>query len=135
MKLYRGIKSNTFSLRTQKEEHSFKSRWRHILEERERGNFAYLEHLDVAITELHKGNRFSHQNFTDRREIAERYAKNEQGILIEIDVPMADILEYFDLEFQNYPKRRECFEIVYSISGNTLTDKQYDWKLNLTSFQ
>lgn len=135
MKLYRGIKTNSFRLRTPEEERGFQEKWRKILELREKGKFEYPEHFNKEVIELHDQARLSYQHFTDNREIAERYAKNEEGILIEITVPIAEVLEYFTLEFQNYSKRKEQFEITYTVSSDILADKQEEWQLKLTSFR
>lgn len=127
MKLYRGIKSNEITFRAPEEEQQYREKWLEILKKREKQEYSYPEELNKDIIELQKLNKLSYQHFTDHKEIAEYYVKKENGSLIEIDVPLEEIIEHFTLEFQNYSKRRERFEIVYIISSKVLLENKDKW--------
>jgi len=128
MKLYRGIKGSEYSEISIIDENYFAD-WEKVLKYRKDGIFEYPEELNGEIIELHKLERLHFQHFTDNKVIAERYANENNGILITIDVSTKDILKCFTLEVQNYSKRREKFEIVYVIKGIDLAKNKEKWKL------
>ncbi len=131
MKLYRGIASKEFIEHADELDQRMHDGWRTILTVRENGIFSYPEELNDTVIELSKLQVYARQYFTDMKEIAERYAQSEGGSVIEIDVPLNDIEKYFLLEFQNYAKRREQFEIVYQVRGDVLAEHKGEWKLKV----
>lgn len=131
MKLYRGISSKEFIEHAGELDQRMHDGWRKILTMRESGIFSYPEELNDTIIELSKLQVYARQYFTDMKDIAERYAQSEGGSVIEIDVPLDDIEKYFLLEFQNYAKRREQFEIVYQVRGDVLFEYKDEWKLKV----
>ncbi|MGE4133327.1 MAG: hypothetical protein AB7F86_16915 [Bdellovibrionales bacterium] len=60
------------------------------------------------------------------------YARKVGGLLVEISVPMADVLKHFDIEFQNFGRRKKQFEIVYCVKGSILAKYGKKWKLKTT---
>lgn len=129
MKLYRGIKSSEFKHFTDDTATELEQTWSSILKLRSQGKLEYPKHLDPEISRAEKLIRLQRQNFTDRREIALDYAKTYGGALIEIDVPLADILKYFRIEFQNFGKRKSRFEVVYVVDAKPLKKFKRKWKL------
>lgn len=131
LKLYRGLSSDEFHLATEDVFKGNKNAWASILENRASGDFGYPASLDQSITRLHKNLRLEYQYFTDARQIAEGYARKVGGILVELNVPLTDVLEYFDVEFQNFSRRKKKFEIVYCVKGSILAKKGRRWKLKI----
>lgn len=131
MKLYRGITSKEYLEHTSEMENRFKEGWRKILERRVQGDLSYPEELNDIVLELNKTQPLTRQHFTDNKTITENYIRSEDGLLIEIDVPLEDILNYFVIEFQNYSKRRDQFEITYLVQGKVLFEKKNKWKMKI----
>jgi len=129
MKLYRGIKSSEYKGFDSVIEKDFKSNLRKILERRKLDFVSYPEELDEVILKLKEVMRLVYQNFTDNKQIAFNYAKNEKGLLIEIDLSVEEVLKYFSIEFQNFSKRRKSFEIVYTVKGSDLEKNIKKWNL------
>ena len=117
MKLYRGLKTKEYIDRGVDIERQFKAGWVKILEYREAGDLSYPEDLNDTIVQLFKLQPLTRQYFTDNKLAAASYAKKEKGILLELTLPINDILRYFIIEFQNYSKRKESFEISYIVRG------------------
>lgn len=133
MKLYRGIKNSEFKHFTDDTAAELERNWSSILKLRSQGNFHFPKHLDSEISRSEKLVRLQRQNFTDRKTVALAYAKSNGGALIEIDVPVSDILKYFRLEFQNFGKRKTCFEVVYVVDSKPLNKFRRKWKLRALS--
>lgn len=134
MKLYRGIKSQDFSMFTPEDSKRLKSTWKAILQSREAGDFSYPEDLNLEILDAADLVRLQRQHFSDNREIARTYAKENGGMLIEIDVPLSEILKNFTIEFQKFAQRKKNFEIVYVIDAEKLFPMAKKWKLKTQSF-
>ena len=132
MKLYRGITSKEYLEHTEEIENRFKDGWRQILEYRNRGNLSYPEELNDVVIELYKTQSLTRQYFTDNKAITEQYIKTEGGLVIEIDVPINEILNHFVIEFQNYSKRRDRFEVTYLVHGKTLFENKDSWKMQIS---
>jgi|GEM_PF-1610611 len=135
MKLYRGIKASEFSLLTPAIAKTLESTWKQILRERSRGNLRYPERHNEKILEAAKLGRLQRQHFTDNREIALAYAKANGGMLVEIDVPVAQVLKNFTLEFQNFSQRKKNFEVVYVVDSSSLSKNSRRWKLKTHSLR
>lgn len=131
IKLYRGLKTDNFIHRGEQIEESFNNGWRKLLEYRSQGDLSYPEELNDLVIEMNKLQQYTRQYFTDRLELAENYAKTEKGILISITVPIEDILNLFIIEFQNYSKRKDQFDVVYIAKGSDLFKKQKEWDLKI----
>lgn len=131
MKLYRGLSAKEFGLASEKMLLENKKVWKSILVNREQGNFRYPNNLDQPIALLQKNLRLEYQHFTDSKLIAEGYARKVDGILIELNVSIEDILRYFDLELQNFARRKKKFEIVYRVKGSVLSKKREKWHLKI----
>lgn len=129
LKLYRGLSSDEFRLATDKLFAQNKKAWSSIIDRRAKNEFKYPQELDRSITALHKNLRLEYQYFTDSRPIAEGYARKVGGLLVELSVPLKDILKYFDIEFQNFGRRKKQFEIVYCVKGSVLAKHGKRWKL------
>ncbi|WP_413289223.1 hypothetical protein [Bdellovibrio sp. HCB337] len=129
LKLYRGLSSDEFSLATDGVFAQNKQAWATILERRVKSDFKYPQELDRSIISLHKNLRLEYQYFTDTKSIAEGYARKVGGLLVELSVPLKDVLEYFDIEFQNFSRRKRQFEIVYCVKGSILAKHNKRWKL------
>lgn len=129
MKLYRGLKTDYLPFNSGE----LTSKWKKVLAVREKSK-KYPEKLNSTILELKKLERGQRQFFTDNKEIATRYAKQEKGTLLTIDVPINEIIKNFHIEFQNYAKRRKRFELVYAVEGSTLDKNSKKWKLKVTKF-
>lgn len=132
MKLYRGITSKEYLEHTEETENRFRDGWRKILEYREAGDLSYPEELNDVVLELYKTQFLTRQCFTDNKAITEKYIRSEGGLIIEIDVPIGDILDYFVVEFQNYSKRRDQFEVTYLVHGAVLLENKNRWKMQIT---
>lgn len=132
MKLYRGITSKEYLEHTEEIENRFKDGWRRILEYREGGDLSYPEELNDVIIELYKTQSLTRQYFTDNKAITEQYIKTEGGLVIEIDVPIDEILSHFVIEFQNYSKRRDRFEVTYLVHGKVFLDNKDRWKMRIS---
>lgn len=133
IKLYRGLQANDFTLVDQEMIAWQNEAWRKILAHRDKTS-EYPEHLNNLIIQLHKETRLNRQVFTESRSTAKRYiAGKDGGILIELSVPINDILQYFELEIQNYSKRRQCFEVVYTIRSSVLAEFMQAWHCRITS--
>jgi len=133
MKLYRGIKSSEYIEHSEAIEKTFKDGWKEILKRRETGDFAYPEDLNDTIVELFKKQPFLRQYFTDNKVVANQYVKDESGLIIEVDVPIEDILNNFIIEFQNYSKRKEKFEVTYLVHSGVLFENKVKWGLKVSS--
>ena len=131
MKLYRGITSKEYIEHTEEIENQFKSGWKKILDYR-KDNLSYPEGLNDVIIELSKLESLTRHYFTDNKEITEQYIKSSGGVLIEIDVPVEDILNHFIVEFQNYTKRRTRFEVTYLVHSKTLLENKDKWKMKVS---
>ena len=131
MKLYRGITSEEYLEHAAEVEGRFKNGWRKILEYRDKGDLSYPEELNDVVIELYKIQPLTRQYFTDNKAITEKYIKSEGGLVVEIDVPIEDILNNFIVEFQNYPKRRDRFEVTYLVHGKVLFDNKDRWKMQV----
>lgn len=132
MKLYRGLKNDVFELLTPEVKHSIDAMWFKILTRRSAGDFFYPNDLNDDVIELSKLARFSQQHFTDQRGIAVAYAKQENGVVVEIDVPEIEVIRHFRIEFQNFGKRKTNFEVVYVVSGELLYKNSNEWKIKVT---
>jgi hypothetical protein len=115
VKLYRGIKAKEFSHFTPEDSDHLRSTWEAVLTERARGDFNFPDDLNDDLLEASKLVRLQRQHFTDNKKIAFSYAKENDGVLIEIDVSVPDVLDHFTIEFQKFAQRRQSFEIVYVI--------------------
>jgi hypothetical protein len=131
LKLYRGLSATEFQAASKKLFAENRKTWRSILEHRVRGDFNFPKELDKAITVLHTKLRFEHQYFTDSKSIAEGYAKKVSGIVVEVSVPLNEVIKYFDIEFQNFGRRKKCFEIVYGVKGSILAKFAKSWGLRV----
>lgn len=131
LKLYRGLSSDEFNLATDDVFKENKKVWSSILEHRLIGDFDYPNHLDRSITTLHKNLRLEFQYFTDSKAIAEGYAKKVGGLLVELVVPIQDVIKHFDIEFQNFGRRKKQFEIVYCVKGSTLAKNGKRWRMKI----
>jgi hypothetical protein len=131
LKLYRGLSSDEFNLATADVFKENKKVWSSILENRLNGDFDYPHELDRPITTLHKNLRLEYQYFTDSKVIAEGYARKVGGLLVELSVPLRDVLKHFDIEFQNFGRRKKQFEIVYCVKGSTLAKYGKRWRLKV----
>lgn len=129
LKLYRGLSSSEFNIATDKVLKKNKKTWSLILKERAKGNFDYPENLNKNIVNLHTDLRLEYQYFTDSKTIATAYASKVSGTLIEISVSIKDLLQHFDIEFQNFGRRKKRFEIVYCVKGSLLAKYSKRWKL------
>jgi len=132
MKLYRGLQSKEYVEHTKEFESKFRLDWEYILQRREVGDFSYPEDLNSLIVGLYKSQPLTRQYFTDDKIIAERYLK-EGGVMIELDVPISDILDNFIIEFQNYSKRREKFEVTYLTHSKVILENKDKWDLKVIS--
>ena len=94
-----------------------KKLWRSILAKWLLGSIGYPLEMDRDLKRLQKNLRLERPYFADSRDMAEGYAKKVKGILMEISVPLKDVLNHFDLEFQNFTQRKFRFEIVYCVRG------------------
>lgn len=135
MKLYRGIKASEFSLFTPEAARELKSTWKEILNDRARGNFRYPARSNEKILQAARLVRLQRQHFTDNKAIALAYAKANGGMLVEIDVPVAQILEKFTIEFQNFSQRKKKFEVVYVVDSSSLAKHSRRWKLKTRSLR
>lgn len=131
MKLYRGIRSDEFEILSSKAWKDSRKIWSEILRLRERGNFRYPKDKEEKIRELARIARLERQHFTDDRKIAERYAKAHEGIVVQLDVPVEDLVKYFRLEFQNFSSRRKKFEIVFVVEATVIARRAKAWKLRV----
>jgi hypothetical protein len=131
MKLYRGLKGRDVQLYSPAVQRNVWDSWSKLLQKRTRGDFSYPSELDVEVLSLEKLGRLSYQHFSDDERTAHAYAKQENGVVIEIDVPLSDIKKYFTLEFQNFSKRKKSFEIVYIVRGADLHRSSKKWKIKI----
>jgi hypothetical protein len=129
LKLYRGLSSDEFNVAAAELFKENKKAWFLILEHRLNGDFDYPRELDRPITTLRKNLRLEYQYFTDSKVIAEVYARKVGGLLVELSVPLSDVLKHFDIEFQNFGRRKKQFEIVYCVKGSTLAKYGKRWRL------
>jgi hypothetical protein len=134
MKLYRGLKASEYHSYDTLKQKQVRKGWDLILSIRSTGNLEYPLHLNKVVTNLNKLQKLTRQIFTDNKEIAERYSKRTKGTLVEIDVPITEIHKHFIIEFQNYTKRKEKFELTYLIKSETLFAHQKKWKLRIITF-
>lgn len=131
MKLYRGLRSAEYLELDSMQIREYQRDWQKILVQREAGNLSYDVGIDPLAKRLKHTIPLTRQYFTDNEAIARQYTESVSGILIQIDVPIADILQYFSLEFQNYSKRKERFEIVYLVDSFTMGKKKTTWNLKV----
>ncbi|MEN9604381.1 MAG: hypothetical protein RJB39_66 [Candidatus Parcubacteria bacterium] len=130
MKLYRGITSKDYIEHSEEFNDRFKDGWRKILNHRGK-DLAYPEKLNDIIIDLHKIQSLTRQYFTDNKKITQQYIKGQGGVIIEIDVPVEDILDNFIIEFQNYSTRKDRFEITYLITSKDLLKNKDKWKMRV----
>ncbi len=133
MKLYRGLKSSEYKEFNSKILTNLSRAWNKIIKIREKSH-KYPGKLNSIINNLFNHERLIFQNFTDNKKIAESYTRREKGILLEINVPIKDIIKYFKIEFQNYTKRRKLFELIYVVKGIDLSKNSKKWKLKIKKF-
>lgn len=131
LKLYRGLSADEFKLAGNQVFIENKKVWSSILEYRAKGDLKYPNHLEAPIKTLHKNLRLERQYFTDSKAIAEGYARKVEGLLVELSVPLKDVIQYFDIEFQNFARRKKQFEIVYCIKGSSLLKFKSKWGLKV----
>ena len=131
IKLYRGIASEVLNLHTRSFLYKQKAFLHGLLALRASGKREYPDLFDQQIQAFEKVLRTERQNFTDDREIALSYAKKNKGILIEVVVPIHEVVKHFRIEFQNYEKRKKKFELVYVVDGALLKKKSSFWKLKV----
>ncbi|MGZ3721818.1 MAG: hypothetical protein ACXVA9_02730 [Bdellovibrionales bacterium] len=129
MKLYRGIKADEYAPFSPELSKQLRATWKPILESREDGDFSYPDEINGEILEAAKLTRLQRQHFTDNQAIAESYARENDGLLIELEIPIADVLQYFTIEFQKFAQRKKNFEIVYAIDAENLFSMSKKWKL------
>jgi hypothetical protein len=129
LKLYRGLSSEEFNIATDEVFRQNKATWASILAFRVRGDFNYPRKLDRPINVLHRNLRLEYQYFTDSKLIAKSYARKVGGLLVQVSVPLNDVLKHFDIEFQNFGRRKKQFEIVYCVKGSTLSKHGKRWQL------
>jgi hypothetical protein len=102
-----------------------------LLVSRASGNKKYPNFLDEQIQGFEKILRTERQHFTDDKDIALSYAKKTKGVLIEVVVPVNEVVRHFRIEFQNYAKRKKKFELVYVVDGSLLKRKSRQWNLKV----
>lgn len=129
IKLYRGLKSNEFSYFTPEVSDKLRQTWARILKSRSKGNFTYPQELNSEILNASKLVRLQRQHFTDNKKIAYNYARQNGGLLVEVEVPISDLLNKFTVEFQNFSNRKKQFEIVYVVDSSVLFKSAIKWKL------
>ena len=132
MKLYRGIKTTEFLSNSPAERLAIKKLWLQLLQRREKRNFIYPESSNKDLINALHFSRLERQYFTDRKEIAQAYAKSNQGILVEIELPVEEIQKHFRVEFQNFAQRRKSFELVYVVDSPVLEKYSKKWGLRIT---
>lgn len=54
------------------------------------------------------------------------------GTLVSLEVPVAELLKLFALEFQNFGSRKKQLELVYVVNGSVLARRAKAWRLRLT---
>lgn len=131
LKLYRGLSADEFNLASETLVRENRRIWSSIIERRAKGYFEYPHTLDKAITMLHKNLRLEYQHFTDSKSIARNYARKMNGLVIELAVPIKDLLSHFDIEFQNFGRRKKQFEVVYCVKGSVLKKYSRRWRLKV----
>lgn len=129
--LYRGLSSSEFNAASEALLRENRQTWRQIIERRTKGKFDYPETLNKDIAKLHRNLRLERQYFTDSKVIAETYAKKVGGLIVEMIVPVNDIVNHFDIEFQNFGRRKKQFEIVYCVKGSLLNRFSRRWRLKV----
>jgi len=129
MKLYRGLKEAEIKFFELENKESTIQTMKALLEMRHQGDFKYPEDMNKEVIRAHKNLRLKDQYFTDQKDIAEKYSKEVKGSLLEIDVPVEEILENFKVEFQDFGKRKFDFRLVYRVDGELLCKKRQDWGL------
>jgi len=132
IKLYRGLDAAEFKAVTGKSRASNRRVWQAIVSMRATGDFSYPANLDKDINQLHRNLRLERQFFTDNKLIAKAYASKVSGLLVEVTVPVQDVIKHFDVEFQNFGRRRKQFEIVYCVKGALLSKRAKVWKMKVT---
>ena len=131
IKLYRGVSATDYKLASASLIDQNRKLWRDILQLRSVGDFNFPKELSQEINKLQRNQKLERQYFTDRKEIARSYAAEVNGLLVEITVPIVDVLKNFNLEFQNFGLRKKTFEIVYCVPGKVLNRRQTDWKMRV----
>jgi hypothetical protein len=129
MKLFRGINADEFSHFTPEVAGRLLSTWEKILNRRDRGDFKYPAAINSEILEASKVIRLQRQHFTDNEIVAREYARKNSGLLVELDVPVSDVLKHFEIEFQNFSQRKKNFEIVYVVNATELFTHAKKWKM------
>lgn len=130
IKLYRGLKSKDFVDFSENDITEYYKDFDEILQRRAEQDFSYPKHLDSTIRSLKKREKFLFQQFSDNGEIATTYESGD-GCLVTLRVPLADIEKYFIVNFQNFPRRREKFELVYLVKMADLVEHQKEWGLKV----
>lgn len=133
MKLYRGIRAKEFIHFTPEAVHHLRSTWRKLLKNRASGDFSYPDNLNEEILIAAQLVRLQRQHFTDQKDIAFDYAKANDGLLVEIDAPISDVVEHFNIEFQKFAQRRDKFELVYAVNAEILCSNIKKWKMKVSA--
>jgi hypothetical protein len=132
IRLFRGLKTPDFRLFSAAEGGRQRRIWKRLLEARARGDFSHPAAMDEELQWLEKSLRLGRQFFTDCKDIASAYAKTTGGALVSLEVPLAEVLKLFALEFQNFGSRKKKLELVYVVSGSVLAKRAKAWRLKLT---
>jgi hypothetical protein len=130
LKLFRGLKSKDFIDFNQYDITEYYKDFDEILQKRADGDLSYPHHLDSTILSLKKREKFLFQQFSDDPQVASTYQSGE-GCLVTVDVPLADIKKYFIVNFQNFPNRKEKFELVYLVKMDDLVEFRGKWMLEI----
>lgn len=131
MKLYRGIKAREFLSNSAAQSLDLKALWLRLLRRRAQGDLSYPSEWNGEILRAAQLLRLEQQFFTDRKTVAQAYARAEGGLLVEIELPPEEVVRHFRIEFQNFSRRRERFEIVYVVAGAVLAKHARKWKLQV----
>jgi hypothetical protein len=67
MRLYRGLKSQSFDMLSESDSLKYKSYWEEILINRSKGDFSYPSQLDKKISYIYQKENLTRQYFTDNR--------------------------------------------------------------------
>lgn len=135
IRLFRGLKTPDFRLFSAAEGARQRRIWKRLLQARAKEDFSYPASLDGDLRWLEKSLRLGRQYFTDRKDIASAYAKANGGALVTLEVPVAELLKLFALEFQNFGSRKNKLELVYVVSGTVLAKRAKAWRLKVTRKQ
>ncbi len=135
IKLYRGLKTDSLTIVDQDMASRHAVLWHKILTHRQ-GSTKYPTDLDNSIAKLHEETRLYRQVFSDCRATAERYLNDsDDGVIVELEVPISELIRHFELEIQNYSKRKQHFEIVYTVRSAVLADHMQSWCCKILSLK